>query len=235
MFCVGLVVLVLCCAGLMPAAFAAEAGAGAQPFTVVLDAAHGGTDTGTTLAPQLLEKNLVLSLSVRLRSALTARGMAVVTTRENDTDRSFDQRAAEANHARAGACLVLHATASGSGVHLYVSSLPLGPMGAGLVPWSSAEAPFATQSLQLASSISAALQAAGVPITLGRVRLQPLDSMRCPVVAVEIAPLNPMSAEESEHARISDGAYQQRILNALAAALVQWRAEHPGAGAGGVR
>ena len=47
-------------------------------------------DEGATLAPQLLEKDLVLVLSVRLRSALNARGFRVLTTREGDTDPSFD-------------------------------------------------------------------------------------------------------------------------------------------------
>ncbi len=208
-----------------------------QSFTVLLDAAHGGADTGTTLAPQVLEKDLVLSLSIRLRSALTARGITVVTTREKDEDPAFETRSAEANHARAGACLVLHATASGSGVHLYTSSLaqqsPAEARTDGrLEPWSMAEAPFATQSLELASGISTSLQSAGIPFTLGRVRLQPLDSMRCPVVAVEIAPLHAMSANQKTEAKISDADYQQRVLEALAAALVQWRMEHPAGGAG---
>ncbi len=226
--------LLLCSASVaIPPLSAAQPLSLSQPFTVLLDAAHGGPDTGTTLAPQLFEKNLVLSVSVRLRSALTARGIAALTTRENDTDPSFDARAAQANHLHPAACLVLHATASGSGVHLYVSSLPLAQPSPALASWQTAEAPFATQSLQLASGISAALQASGIPVTLGRMRLQPLDSMQCPTVAVEIAPLNPMSAEQNDHARISDPAYQQRILNALAASLVQWRAEHPPALSGG--
>ena len=214
----------------------------AQTFTVVLDAAHGAQDTGTTLAPQLFEKDLTLRLSVRLRSALAARGIRVVTTREGDTNPPLETRAAEANHARAGACLLLHATASGSGVHLYTSSLGQAPgTGAGvqagsgaslatnLVPWSSAEAPFATASLQLASELSTALSSAGLPFTLGRVRLAPMDAMRCPAVAVEMAPLRPMGAEgHGSRAAIDDQAYQDRVLNALAAGLLAWRA---GAGA----
>ena len=210
----------------------------AQPFTVVLDAAHGAQETGTTLSPQLLEKDLTLRLSVRLRSALAARGIRVVTTREGDTNPPPETRAAEANHARAGACLLLHATASGSGVHLYTSSLgqaaapATGPqlgLGASLVPWSSAGAPFATASLQLASELSTALSSAGLPFTLGRVRLAPMDAMRCPAVAVEMAPLRPVGAAgHGSQAAIDDEAYQNRVLDALAAALLAWRA---GAGA----
>jgi N-acetylmuramoyl-L-alanine amidase len=197
-----------------------------QPFTVVLDAAHGGPDPGTELSAQLLEKNLVLRLSIRLRSALTARGMQVVTTRETDADPSLVDRAAIANHADAQACLVLHATGGGSGVHLYTSSLAevSGQATGGLVPWDTAAAPFSTRSLQLSSALGAAFSSAGIPYSLGRVRLAPLDSMCCPTVAVEIAPLRGVDGHGST-ASLSETAYQDRIVDAMAAALVAWRGQ----------
>ncbi len=193
-------------------------------FTVVLDAAHGGSETGTTLAPQVLEKNLVLSLSVHLRSALAARGFRVVTTREADVNPGPESRAAIANAARAGACLLLHATASGSGVHLYTSSLGQAAAAAGLQPWASAGAPFATASLQLASEISRALESAGIPFTLGQVDLQSLDAMQCPAVALEVAPLHGSQGKRGE-AAADDAGYDGRLVDALAAALLGWRGE----------
>ena len=195
-------------------------------FTVVLDAAHGGQDPGTELSAQLLEKNLVLQLSIRLRSALTARGMQIITTRETDSDPSLVDRAGIANHADAQACLVLHATASGSGVHLYTSSLTdsSGPSSDGLVPWSTAAGPFSTQSLQLSSALGAAFSSASIPYSLGRVRLAPLDSMRCPTVAVEVAPLRPVNGHGSA-APLSDNAYENQLVDAMAAALVAWRGQ----------
>src|ERR1700730_10639905 len=57
----------------------------AARFAVVIDAAHGGADGGARLSDHLLEKDLVLSLSVRLRSMLSAHGIAVTTTRESDS------------------------------------------------------------------------------------------------------------------------------------------------------
>ncbi len=209
----------------------AEAQTPLQPFIVVLDAAHGGEETGTLLSSQLLEKTFVLNLSIRLRSALTARGILVLTTREGDASPTLDARAGEANHAKAGACLVLHATASGSGAHLYTSSLPpsAAPQGR-LIPWQTAQAPFLTASLQLASEIGTALGSASIPFTLGRLRLQPMDSLQCPAVTVEIAPLRVTEQGKREQARIDEPAYEQRILNALSAALVQWRSEREGAG-----
>ncbi len=203
-------------------------GQAAGVFTVVLDPAHGGPETGTTLAPLVLEKNLVLSLSVHLRSALAARGFHVVTTREADINPDPDSRAAVANSAHAGACLLLHATASGSGVHLYTSSLGQAAAAPGLQPWGSAGAPFATASLQLASEISRALESAGIPFTLGRVDLQPMDAMRCPAVAVEVAPLHGSLGKRGE-AAADDAGYDGRIVDALAAALLGWRGEQEAA------
>ncbi len=196
------------------------------PFLVFLDAAHGGEETGTTLAPQLLEKNINLAMSVHLRSALAARGMGVLTTREGDTNPTLETRAAAANHAQPAACLVIHATASGAGVHVYTSSLSQSsePGGSPAV-WSSAQARFATRSLELASAITAALESAEIPFTLGRLRMQPLDSMQCPAVAVELAPLHPVGLHSRGAAPLSDADYQARLVSALAAAMVQWRSE----------
>ena len=95
-----------------------------QPrFLVVIDPAHGGTDSGARLNAQMLEKDLVLALSLRLRSALNAHGISVVTTRESDVLVSPVNRAETADHAVAAACISLHATATGSGIHLFTSSL----------------------------------------------------------------------------------------------------------------
>ena len=202
---------------------------GSAVFTVLIDAAHGGSETGTLLAPGLVEKDLVLALSVRLRSALTARGMHVVTTREGDSMLPGEARTLTANHAHAAACLLLHATANGAGLHIYTSSLAQGRPAAGLpatLPtWSSGGDPYITDGLKLASEIASAAEAAGLPYTLGRVRMETVDAMRCPSVAVEVAPLHPVRAGAGGSAALSDPAYQSRVVDALAAALVEWRSE----------
>jgi N-acetylmuramoyl-L-alanine amidase len=206
----------------------------------VLDAAHGDQQTGTILSPQVYEKDVVLALSIHLRSALNARGIAVVTTREGDTDPSLVTRAGEANHARAAACLVLHATATGSGVHLYTSSSqpsssqPAASPGSSprLIPWSKVGLAYTTQSLQLSSDLGAAFSSAGLPYTLGRVRLPLLDSMACPTVAVEVAPLHP-SPGHNKSSTLADPDYQQQLVDAMAAALIAWRADWQNTHAGG--
>ncbi len=197
-------------------------------FVVLLDPAHGGDDSGARLpgpADQTAaEKEFTLALSVRLRSLLEARGIQAVTTRESDATLTGDQRAQIANHAAAQACLVLHGTMSGSGVHLFLSSLrPAQP--ARFVPWKTAQASWVARSVALAGVLNSALLHAGTTVTLGRTALTTVDSMACPAVAVEIAPDNPTKSGSGKPSGLNDAAYQARIAEALAAGLLEWREE----------
>jgi N-acetylmuramoyl-L-alanine amidase len=211
------------------AALSISAAAQAPPapaarFAVVLDAAHGGNDPGGLLKDQAgtnqPEKTFTLALSVRLRSLLAARGIAVVTTRESDLMVDPDRRAEIANHVNAQACLSLHTTQTGSGIHLFVSSLtPAEPTR--FVPWKTAQAAWVTRSLALAGVLNSALTHAGITVTIGRTALPVVDSMTCPAVAVEIAP--EISSSQAQPTGPDDPGYQARVAQALAAAIVQWR------------
>ena len=218
------------------AASAVQAVAQAPPapatrFVVVLDAAHGGNDTGGTLSNQgggsQLEKAWSLALSVRLRSLLAARGIPVVTTRESDATIDNDTRSATANRAKARACLSLHASESGTGIHLFVSSLPPTDP-ARLSPWKTAQAAWITRSLALAGTVNSALTHSGMTVTLGRTALPVIDSMTCPAVAVEVAP--EITSGSAQPTGVDDAGYQARVAEALAAAIVEWRSDsHTGA------
>lgn len=193
-------------------------------FVVVLDAAHGGSDAGAILGIAGPEKNYTEALAVRLHALLGARGVRSIFTRDGDVTLDNDARAIVANRAHASACILLHATPTGNGVHLFTSSLPAPAQPApqdlrrAFLPWQTAQASFATQSLRLESDINAALTALHVPVLLGRTSLMPLDSMACPAVAIEIAPLN---AETP----LGDPKYQQKITEALTSALLAWRSD----------
>ena len=204
-----------------------------QPaFSVVIDAAHGGANTGARVSSNLVEKDITLALSGRLRAALVAQGVAVVMTRDSDTDPLANQRAGIANHALASACLILHATATGAGVHLFTSSLPpavanasatASPAARVFVPWQTAQTAWVTHSLRLSSEINSALGQAGIPTILGVASVAPLDNLACPAVAVEIAPLANSAAGQA--ASISDSKYLQRISDALTSAILEWRTD----------
>lgn len=218
--------IVLAPTSLLSAQQAPPAPAAPPPrFVVVLDAAHGSDDTGGRLADGQLEKALTLALSGRLRSLLGARGIQVVTTRESDAAVDPTKRAEIANHAQAQACLSLHTSESGAGVHLYASSLsPVRPVR--FAPWKTAQAAWVTRSLALEGTLNSALLHAGMSVTLGRTSLPGLDSMTCPAVAVEIAP--EIGPDKKIVSALDDPAYQARVATALAAALLEWRSEaHP--------
>lgn len=206
--------------GKMPAVPSA-ARAQVQPqYVIVLDAAHGGNDIGARVSDKLLEKDLSLGFAVRLRQALASHGVQIVTTRDTDTAVSMLTRSETANHALAAACITLHATATGSGVHLFTSSLGPTPY-TRFLPWQTAQSAYISQSLRLSSEISTALGHAAVPVTLGRTSLQPMDSFACPAIAVEIAPL--IGGNTTKAAPLSDTEYQNKIIDALTAALTQWK------------
>jgi N-acetylmuramoyl-L-alanine amidase len=203
----------------------AQAPASAARSVVVLDAAHGGDDSGAGLGRQM-EKTYTLALSVRLRSLLAARGFEVVTTRESDATVDANRRAEIANHAKAIACLSLHATEAGTGVHIFVSSLA--PVESEhFVPWKTAQATWMTQSLSLAGVLNSAFTHAGITVTLGRIAMPGIDSMACPAVAVEIAPVE--TPDSSGVSSFDDPAAQAHVAEALAAALVEWRSADRGA------
>lgn len=191
-------------------------------FAVVLDAAHGGDDTGAHLSSGQFEKAANLTLNVRLRSLLAARGIQVITTRESDASVDLDQRAALANHANAALCLSLHASESGNGVHLFASSLaPAQP--ARFTPWKTAQAAWITRSLALAGDLNSALTHAGIDVTLARIPLSGIESMTCPALAVELGPQR--DSEKKIIAEPDSPDYQARVATAVAAAVLAWRSD----------
>jgi len=194
-------------------------------MTVVLDASHGGADNGALIGGAVQEKTVTLAMALKLQALLTARGFTVVMTRTADnadkpgaagTPITLDDRAGIANHARASACLLLHAAASGNGVHLYSSELDGVANEAAVLPWLTAQAAWVVESAHLQRQLAESLRRAGVPRLSGRASIRPVDSLTCPAVVVELAP------ESEDVSSVTDTAYQQRVAQAIAAALEVW-------------
>jgi N-acetylmuramoyl-L-alanine amidase len=101
-----------------PAALLSAAGAPAPPVfsasrpalqTIVIDAGHGGDDTGARGGRGAQEKALTLEVARRLRGLIEMRlGIRVVLTREEDRTVTLDERAAIANNSKADLFLSLH-------------------------------------------------------------------------------------------------------------------------------
>jgi len=197
---------------------------------IVLDPAHGGVDSGSRIGDSILEKDVTLALAFKLRSLLTARGFNVIMTRDADAPASdatpgntapptlsLDGRAGIANHARASACLLLHATGSGTGVHLYSSELMPAVEEAEQLPWLTAQAAWVPQSEKLEKALATALTRARIPLVVSSASVRPVDSLTCAALVVELAP------RTADSTTINDAGYQQHIAEAIATSLIFWQ------------
>jgi N-acetylmuramoyl-L-alanine amidase len=99
---------------------------------IVVDAGHGGHDTGTIGPNGLMEKDLVLDVALKLGKLLETRlGAEVVYTRDDDTFIPLETRTAIANKEQADMFISIHANSSGDpaarGVETYYLNFTSAP------------------------------------------------------------------------------------------------------------
>ncbi|HEY6412052.1 MAG TPA: N-acetylmuramoyl-L-alanine amidase [Edaphobacter sp.] len=196
---------------------------------ILIDPAHGGDDPGAQLPNNAVEKEVTQAVAARLKPLLAAAGFTVITTHDTDADLSTDLRAGIANHSRAIACLILHATSSGTGVHIATSGLPDDATPShNPIPWNTAQTASLPQSLRLANELGLALDQIKLPILLIRSSTPPLDNLTCPAAVIELAPLNPDTP-------VTNTAYQQQATQAIVTALTSFRSHNAANPAGALR
>lgn len=93
---------------------------------VVIDAGHGGSDGGTVNG-KTIEKDINLSVALKLKDILEDNSIEVVLTRSSDEDMSLEQRTSVANAANADFFISLHCNyyeddAQIAGLECYYSS-----------------------------------------------------------------------------------------------------------------
>jgi len=174
---------------------------------IVLDPAHGGTDTGARGEAGMVEKDIVLQIARTVRAELERRGFRVVMTRNDDSNPSYDDRAAVANAYRDAIFISLHVSSTGTvgSVRAYYDqfdtlippavvaasekpkSQPL--QTAGLTVWEDAQRPYAGTSHHLADlmQIEIAEHFPGSPDTSVGVAVRALRSVAGPAVAIELS------------------------------------------------
>ena len=101
---------------------------GLKMARVVIDAGHGGHDTGTIGPDGLLEKDLVLDVALRLGALITKQlGAQVIYTRSDDVFIPLEQRTRIANDQKADLFISIHANSSpepsATGVETYYFNL----------------------------------------------------------------------------------------------------------------
>jgi len=88
---------------------------GLKVGTVVIDAGHGGHDTGSIGPSGYMEKELVLDVATRLKDLIESEiGSDVVMTRSDDTFIPLETRTAIANQQKADLFISIHANSSNS-------------------------------------------------------------------------------------------------------------------------
>lgn len=160
---------------------------------IVLDPAHGGTDTGARGAPGIEEKNIVLLFARIARMELEREGFRVVMTRNDDSDPSYDDRDAVANAHRDVIYISLHVSSTGpfGTARAYSYQFPAtaaAPAG-GPAIWEEAQRSHTDASHRLADFIQGQLAArfSGSPQMSTTAAVRELRSAACPAVAVEIS------------------------------------------------
>ncbi len=189
---------------------------------IVLDPAHGGTDTGARGENGLAEKDLVLQIARTLQAQLLTHGYRVVMTRSDDSNPSYDDRAAIANAYRNAVFVAIHVGSTGKmgTVRAFYdqfwspeqtapssaqtpavgknSEAPIAKIPANtLISWRDAQRPFTSESHRLADILQLQFAQAfpGSPVNSSSVPLRDLRSVAEPAVAIEISNVSAPSAD----------------------------------------
>jgi len=191
-------------------------------FLVLIDPAHGGADSGASITPSLVEKDVVLALARRVQRQLVSRGIVAGMLRNSDIAISLDQRATSVNAARPALYIALHAANTGRGVHVFTSMLPATTQGRyNFLPWDTAQAAFLDLSGVAAGSVAAELESRKLPNTTLVAPLRPMNNIAAPAIAVEIAP------PDDNVDNIASAEYQEQVAQSIAAGIAAVRSKLP--------
>ncbi|HKW17697.1 MAG TPA: N-acetylmuramoyl-L-alanine amidase [Terriglobales bacterium] len=156
---------------------------------VMIDPAHGGTESGAVLSPTLLEKDVTLALAHRLRQDLTARGVLVELVRDSDVNISTDDRAGKANAEHPVLYLCLHVSSELGGARIFSALLPDAQEAHGaFIDWDIAQSGSLPKTHIAEQGLVAAFQKVGLSAQLLQAPLRPLNNIVSPAVAVEFGP-----------------------------------------------
>jgi N-acetylmuramoyl-L-alanine amidase len=206
---------------------------------IVLDPAHGGTDAGARGPDGLLEKDLVLLIVRTMRAELEQRGYRVITTRSDDSNPSYDDRAGIANGYPSAVFVSVHVSSTGTPgtVRAYYDRFgtPVAPApgsaglagvaehavhrpSGGLIDWNEAQRPLVEASRRLANLIQVQLTQLfpGSPIVSAGAAIRGLRSIDEPAVAIEISSVSASSPD-------SLAAAATPLARAIAASVVAFR------------
>lgn len=188
---------------------------------VVLDPAHGGTDSGARGTAGIRESEAVMDLAAQVKQALEAQGFQVLQTRQNNDNPSFDDRSAMANAQRGAIFISLHIGSTGlpGTVRVYVNSdLPTSADATGLIPWDRAQAPFLSLSHKLGDLVQGFLadRFKGSPTNAQTAAVRQLRTTAAPAIAVELSSVIVPNRADLDH-------MEPGVADAIARGVVAFR------------
>jgi len=160
---------------------------------IILDPAHGGIDTGGRGTNGIAEKDITLVLARFVRMELERQGFRVILTRNDDSNLSFDDRAAVANLHRDAVFFTLHISSTGSAGTIRTYYAQFGnsePSSSGaLIRWDEAQRSYMETSHRLADVLQGELaqRFSGSPVTSAPAAVRGLRSISEPAIAIEIS------------------------------------------------
>ncbi len=190
-----------------------------QRPVVILDAGHGGGDTGETGGNGTEEKEIVLQIA-RAAGELLADACKVVLTRREDVALSPEQRASDANYQRGNVFVSIHTGASGTpaanGIELFVPTSTI-TTAAGRTIAVSADDSSGELSRRLAQQLSSALQAttSASPRGIHSAPCRVFKGLTMPAVLIEVGFItNPV-----EEDLLAGEDYQRSIAEGIASGI----------------
>jgi len=168
---------------------------------IVIDPAHGGTDNGAQGPSGTVEKDVMLRFARQIRAEFERQGFRTVMTRNDDSNPSYEDRAALANAYRDAIFITVHVSSTGKvGMaraysYQYSSAAPSAAAPAindapkSLVLWDEAQRPYLDTSHRLADVLQTELaqRFTGSPFTSTPFAIRELRSVSAPAVAVELS------------------------------------------------
>jgi len=209
---------------------------------IVLNPAHGGTDSGARGQNGAAEKDLVLRMARGMKAELERQGLRVVMTRNDDSNPSYDDRASMANGYRDAIFISLHIATTGTvgSVRAYYDQMsapyvppadaasspgkPALSVAPGLNSWNEAQRPYLNASHRLADliQIELAQKFSGSGDTSLGAAVRELRSVAGPAVAIELSSVSGPDPDTLANAAAAP------LADAIAQAITAFRAATPG-------
>lgn len=193
-------------------------GSSKEPPVVVIDAGHGGKDPGKVGVNDALEKDINLSIALRLKSLLEQNDIAVVLTREEDKDLASPEASNRKNEDLRARANLVEETAPVVMVSIHQNSYPEAEVdGAQVFYYSGSEAGKLLGTI-VQESLKREINDGNHRVAKANKDYYLLKKASCPAVIVECGFLS----NPAEAALLATAEYQEKIAFAIHLGIMEY-------------